>query len=229
MDTPQIIVQRPALDWPRDASLIGYGFSGLLIAALNQGPLIAYLGWYVDSSTEGPVWHRWSNGEDAHLGVSLVVGIYALWIGGCLDVVLESQDGQATAFLVSSGKPGQDLAPLEQDILNLIHAHTRLHARALVECLPFPSKKRGIGAWFFSGAPSQKAKGESGWFKQTSTFYEDGPAWVQRALDLAKGLVALQAGSDLEDEIERDRRDEATFSIETGIFDAIQKLVSSDN
>ncbi len=219
-------LQRPTVAWPADASLLGYEFAGLLIETLNQGCLISYLGWYVDSLAEGPVWHRWGKSEDEEtkLGVSLIVSVYALWVGGLLDVVVQSEGNRISMVsLVPTGNPAPHLPSLETDLLSLLRGRERMRAQDLVQKLPLPSKRRGLGAWFFSGAPSAQKGGHRGWFERTSKFPSDGPDWVQRALDLAKALVALEAGSDVPED-ERDRRDEATYLIELEIFDAIRKL-----
>ena len=217
-------LQRPKVACPPDASLLSYEFSGLLIDALNQGCLVSYLGWYVDSAAKGPVWHRWGKGEETRLGVSLIVGVYALWVAARIDVVVDPREKRSPdVFLVLADQASQDLPPLEQDVLALVRTKTRLRARELVEQLPFPSKRRGIGAWFFSGAPSGQTQGKEGWFKRTSTFGSDAPARVQQALDLAKALVVVESGTDVSEE-ERDRRDGALYVMETEIFDAVHKL-----
>jgi hypothetical protein len=220
------LLQRPTVTWPTDASLLGYEFADLLIDTLNQGCLISYLGWYVDSPAEGPVWHRWGKGDDEEtkLGVSLIVSVYALWVGGLLDLVVHPQGNRSSmVYLVPTGNTDQQLPPLEKDLLSLLRGRERMRAQDLVQQLPLPSKRRGLGAWFFSGAPSAQKRGYGGWFGRTSTYPSDAPNWVQRALDLAKALVALEAGSDVAED-ERDRRDEATYVIELEIFDAIRKL-----
>lgn len=227
-------LRRPSVTCPIDASLLAYEFSDLLIETLNQGCLVSYLGWYVDSPARGPVWHRWGKGESARVGVSLIVTIYALWVSGDIDVVVHPRDGsspevflvRAVGSLRAAGTregPDHEHPPLEQDVLALIHAESRLRPRELIERLPFPSKRRGIGAWLFSGSPSAQKHGKEGWFKRTSTFPSEAPMHVAEALDLAKALVILESGTDVPED-ERDRRDEATYGMEVEIFDAIQKL-----
>lgn len=221
---------RPALHLPEEASLIAYEFHALLIQVLNQGCLISYIGWYVDSLARGPVWHRWGKGEQAKLGVSLIASVYALWVRGLLDIVVRPGEGRALDVVLSRGvDPTPVLPPLETDILALVGPGSEASARDIVERLALPSKKRGIGAWFFSGTPSKKEQGQSGWFAHTSTWHsEAAPVHVQQALDLAKALVALQVGTDLAgraeiDEPELERREEALDVIEVEIFDALQR------
>jgi hypothetical protein len=208
---------RPVIAWPADASLLGYEFASLLIDALHQGPLLAYLGWYVDSSTEGPVWHRWGKGEEGRIGVSLIVSVYALWSAGRIDVVVHPRAPSLEVFLTLAEATGQALPPLEQEILARL-ATSRLRPGELVESLPLPSRRRGIASWVVSGAPSADREG---WYEQTSTFAEDAPVRVGQALELAKSLVVLEAGADLpEDE---DVRWRVTAAIEAEIFDAVHK------
>ena len=228
MVTSETKLARPALHLPQETSLIAYEFHTLLIEAMNQGWLIAYLGWYVDSPTSGSVWHRWGKDEQGRLGVSLIASVYALWVRGLLDIVFSPRAGGAPAVVLSCGvDPIPVLPPLEMDILALVGPGSGASARDIVERLALPSKKRGIGAWFFSGSPSKKEQGQSGWFARPSTWPREAPVYVQQALDLAKALVALQAGTDLAgrpeaDELERDRRGEALHVIELEIFGALQ-------
>jgi hypothetical protein len=193
--------------------LLGYAFSRLLVEAVRAA-----------MTTDGTVWLLSEHGIEEDLGVSLIVSVYALWIGGSLDIVARPHRGGVDVVLVSTGRRDERLPLLESDILDRVHARAEVRPRELVETLPFPSKSRGLGAWFFSGSPSQQAKGEGGWFAAISSFDGERPAAVERALDLAKSLVALETSTDLDDELERDRRDEVTFVLEAELFDALQRL-----
>jgi len=221
-------LHRPTIVWPADASLLGYEFADLLIETLNQGCLVSYLGWYVDDLAKGHVWHRWGmcKTEETQLGVSIIVSVYALWTGGLLDVVVQSEGNRTSMVsLVPTGNAAPQsprLPPLERDLLSILQTREQVRAHELVQLLPLPSKRRGLGAWFSSAAPAARMREPPGWFEKTSSFPSTAPDWVERALDLAKALVALEAGSDVPED-EQDRRDDATCVIELEIFDAIRK------
>lgn len=210
---PDFTLRRPAIIWPAGASLLAYEFSRLVVDAVHAA-----------LRTDGRVWLRLGDDAETKVGVSLIVSVYALWSSGFLDIVAHEGPTGTSVVLASCSHREEDLAPLEQDILDQLDARGELHPRELVGCLPFPSKKRGLGAWFVAGCPSRRSTGKGGWFALTSTFEDDRPASVQRALDLAKALVALAASSDVEDEAERDRRDDAMHTLEAEVFDALQKL-----
>lgn len=214
-------LSRPRLDWPGNASLVAYDFTQLIVTALNQGPFISYTGWYVDDPSKGPIWHRLPGGDEGRLVVALVAAVYSLWIGGKLSVLSQEEKNERSILLAASGSPHPDLPLLEKDLLSALEKDGPLRPSQLVKTLPLPSKRRGIGAWFFTGTPEQQKQGKRGWFSDIDVLDKEGADWVRKGLGLSDAFVVLEAGLDLADDAGYDERDEVTYDIETQILDAV--------
>jgi hypothetical protein len=205
-------LERPSVEWLADASVLAYEYFEVVRIVLERVCLTSGQA-YSDlwGHAEAPLLER-------QLGASLMAALCGLWVEAQIDLLWNNQ--RNTLHLADAdGDSPASLAPLETDLLALIKKLGPCSADAVVSNLPFPSRKRGLDTWFFSGAPTSRDQGRAGWFGSVELF--QGHQDLLRALELTKRLATVRAG---EATAQQDLHQDALAELETSIVRAIKEL-----
>jgi hypothetical protein len=202
--------------WPVQASLLGGAHAPLIVKALNDPVLIVYMGWYVDSLSEGPVWHRWAHQLEKdpsgpRVGVAFLSALYGLACHGMVEFCGTGEEVPTLRVCSESAESGLLDGTLESELLDHVRRHGGCTIASLLEhVLP----KKG---WLRRDHPED-------WLRKRGIELhgqDASPEHLVAALGLAALFVELEAGLGIE-EPRRDRLEELLYAIEIATFRCLE-------